>query len=113
MRIFGLLVCLSALVVATKPSIAKVLTGTLEGTVVDSRGRAVSGATVMIQTSDGRLPHATRTDARGHFKFARFESGQYDLRAHFGNSYSEWLKRVAFHASKPRSITLEVPDGRP
>ena len=90
------------------PSIARVSTGTLGGTVLDSRGNAVSGATVTIQTSDGRHPHATHTDAKGHFQFARFETGQYDVRAYINGSYSDWAKRVVIRSTKPSSIVLRI-----
>lgn len=113
MRIFGLLLCFSLAATVAEPSIARVPTGTLEGTVVDAQGNALSGASVTIQTSDGRRPHATRTDARGHFKFARFESGQYDLRAHFKDSYSDWAKRVVLRSNRPTSITLRVTAEKP
>ncbi len=95
--------------VALEPTTAKVTTGTLEGTVLDSHGKALSGATVTIQTSDGRHPHATRTDARGHFEFLRFEVGQYDVRAYINGSYSDWAKRVVIRSMKPNSITLRIP----
>jgi protocatechuate 3,4-dioxygenase beta subunit len=93
---------------AAKPSTAKVATGTLEGTVIDSHGKALSGATVMIQTSDGQHPHATRTDANGRFAFVRFEVGQYDVRAYLNGSYSEWAKRIVIRTTKPNSITLRI-----
>ena len=93
---------------AAKPSSAKVATGTLEGTVIDSHGKALSGATVTIQTSDGQHPHATHTDAKGRFEFVRFEVGQYDVRAYRNGSYSDWAKRVVIRSTKPNSITLRI-----
>jgi hypothetical protein len=114
MKIFGLLLCCSlALTAAIEPALGKVSTGTLEGTVVDAHGHTLAGATVTMQTSDGGHPHATHTDARGHFQFAGFESGQYDLRAHFKGSYSDWAKRVVLHSNKIRSITLCVAAEKP
>ena len=46
---------------------AREAVGNLVGTMVDSHGNPVEGATVVIQTSDGQHPHATHTDANGHF----------------------------------------------
>jgi uncharacterized GH25 family protein len=88
---------------------AKVATGTLAGTVLDSRGKPVADAVVTIQTSDGRKPHATRTDSEGRFEFARFETGQYDLQAQAKGNFSEWAKRIAVHSNKTTSITLRLP----
>jgi hypothetical protein len=87
---------------------AKVSVGTLEGTVVDPSGKAVAGASVTIQTSDGRHPHATHTDASGHFAFTRFATGQYDLRAYSRDSYSDWAKRISLHSNKPTQIILRI-----
>ena len=66
---------------------AKAATGNLEGTVLDSQGRPLSGALVTIQASYGAHPHVTHTDASGHFEFSHFAAGQYDLRAYYSGSF--------------------------
>jgi len=83
--------------------------GNLEGTVVDSRGSPVAGAIVFIQTSDGQHPHATRTDANGHFQFARYSAGQYDLRASIYSVFTDWMKRVIIRTGKTTKVTLQLP----
>jgi hypothetical protein len=84
--------------------------GTLEGIVVDAHNKPVANASVTIQTSDGLQPHATRTDAEGHFQFARWETGQYDLRAYSNGVFSDWQKRIMIHSKKPTKITLRIPE---
>ena len=86
--------------------------GTLEGIVVDAHNKPVANASVTIQTSDGLQPHATRTDAEGHFQFARWETGQYDLRAYSDGAFSDWQKRIMIHSKKPTKITLRIPDAK-
>lgn len=83
--------------------------GELRGTVLDSKGNPVSDATVTLQTSDGNHPHATHTDANGHFKFTRFETGQYDLRAYSKGMFSNWTKRISIHSKKTTEVTLHMP----
>jgi Carboxypeptidase regulatory-like domain len=83
--------------------------GNLEGTMVDSHGNPVQGATVVIQTSDGQHPHATHTDARGHFEFDRYAAGQYDLRGSFYSVFTDWTRRVLIRAGKTTQITLHLP----
>src|ERR1700685_2930098 len=56
--------------------------GTVQGTLLDPHVRPVAEASVTIQTSDGLKPHATHTDSSGHYEFARFDAGQYDLGAY-------------------------------
>ena len=86
----------------------KVPIGTLEGTVLDAQGKPVPDASVTIQTSDGLHPHATHTDADGHFQFTRWMTGQYDLRAYSNGVFSEWDKRIMIRANKTTKITLRL-----
>jgi hypothetical protein len=64
---------------------------------------------VTIQTSDGLHPHATHTDANGHFQFTRWMTGQYDLRAYSNGVFSEWEKRIMIRSNKTTKITLRLP----
>ena len=82
--------------------------GILAGTVVNAANMPVSNASVTIQTSDGLHPHATHTDANGHFRFARLESGQYDLRAADRKEYSEWSKRIFVRSGKTTNLVLRL-----
>jgi GH43 family beta-xylosidase len=92
---------------------ARFATGILEGTVVNSDGRPLSGAIVSIQTSYGTHPHAAHTDAQGHFSFTHFATGQYDVRAYHHGAYSDWTKRVVLHSNKPTSLTLRILSAKP
>ncbi|MGA7921484.1 MAG: carboxypeptidase-like regulatory domain-containing protein [Candidatus Acidiferrales bacterium] len=83
--------------------------GTIAGTVLDAQGKPVPDASVTIQTSDGQHPHATHTDAKGHFEFTRYDSGQYDLRAYCSGVFSEWTKRAVIKPAKTTEITLTLP----
>jgi hypothetical protein len=104
----GALLSTLALSESASPAVP-VPTGTLAGIVVDANGKPVAGATVTIQTSDGVQPNATHTDANGHFAFARFETGQYDLQAYSKGSFSDWTKRVMIHSHKTTTVTLRMP----
>ncbi|MFZ1972263.1 MAG: carboxypeptidase-like regulatory domain-containing protein [Candidatus Acidiferrales bacterium] len=97
-----------AFAVAANAQFARGL-GTLQGTVVDAHGKHVVDASVTIQTSDGLSPHATHTDVNGHFEFARFDAGQYDVRAYSNGQFSDWDKRVLIRPKKTTDITLRMP----
>jgi len=86
----------------------RVPVGTLAGTVLDAAGKPVADASVTIQTSDGLHPHATHTDASGHFEFARWATGQYDLRAYANGVFSEWQKRIVIRSKKTTQIVLRL-----
>jgi hypothetical protein len=83
--------------------------GTISGTVLDAKGRPASDATVTMQSSDGKRPYATHTDAEGHFSFTRYETGQYDLRAYWKGMFSDWTKRVTIRSQKTTEVTLKMP----
>ena len=108
-RIFPMLLFLAAILGTAAPGYARVATGTMEGTVLDSQGNPVAGATVTMQTSDGSRPFATHTDAHGHFEFTRYETGQYDLQAYSQGMFSNWTKRVSIHRGKKTAVTLRLP----
>lgn len=88
---------------------AKVATGTLAGTVLDVQGKPVADATVTIQTSYGDHPNATHTDSNGRFEFARFRTGQYDMRAYANGVFSDWTRRVLIRSNKTTEVTLRLP----
>jgi Carboxypeptidase regulatory-like domain len=105
-------IILGTLVIASLAFVAaaqKVPIGTLEGTVLDGQGNPVRDASVTIQTSGGLKPHATHTDANGHFQFLRWMTGQYDLRAYSKGVFSEWDKRIMIRSKKTTKITLRLP----
>jgi hypothetical protein len=83
--------------------------GDLRGTVIDSKGNPVADATVTMESSDGKHPYATHTDAGGHFQFTRYETGQYDLRAYSNGMFSEWAKRISIRSKKTAEVTLQMP----
>ena len=91
------------------PAQQKVPIGTLSGTVLDAHGKPVADASVTIQTSDGLHPHATHTDSSGHFEFARWATGQYDVRAYANGDFSDWTKRVMIKSNKTTQVTLRMP----
>ena len=107
-RFASFLLLIGALVCAATAS-AKGPIGNLEGTVLDSKGKPVADATVTMQSSDGKHPYATHADSTGHFKFTRYETGLYDLRAYSNGMFSEWVKRIAIRSKKTAEITLRMP----
>ena len=81
----------------------------MEGSVLDARGNPIADASVTIQTSDGLKPHATHTDASGHYEFARYDAGQYDLRAYAKGQFSDWSKHIVIRPKKTTEVTLRLP----
>ncbi|HEX4004466.1 MAG TPA: carboxypeptidase-like regulatory domain-containing protein [Candidatus Acidoferrales bacterium] len=106
---WSVLIVFAAILALAAAGNAGVRIGTIAGTVVDSHGKPVTDATVTMQTSYGQSPSATHTDAKGHFEFTRYETGQYDLQAYWHGMFSEWKKRVVIRSNKTTEITLRLP----
>jgi protocatechuate 3,4-dioxygenase beta subunit len=105
----NLLCTIAAILALAATLVAREAVGNLAGTLLDSHGNPVAGATVFIQTSDGQHPHATHTDAEGHFLFERYSVGQYDVRASIYSVFTDWNRRVLIHANRTTHITLRLP----
>ncbi len=54
---------------------------TLDGTVRDAHGKAVGGATVHLLKRGASEDRKLQTDAKGEYRYAQLESGEYTLRA--------------------------------
>lgn len=87
---------------------ARISVGDMEGVVLAANGSPVTGATVIMQTSAGERPNATRADSDGRFRFDRYEVGEYDLRASNNGRYSEWLRHIRIRPNKLTTITLRL-----
>jgi Carboxypeptidase regulatory-like domain len=103
------LIGIAAILALGASAVGREAVGNLAGVMLDSRGKAVEGATVLIQSSDGQHPHATHTDVNGHFEFDRYSAGQYDLRGDLYGVFTEWNRRVLIRAGKTTQVTLHLP----
>jgi len=82
-------------------------TGKLSGQVLDADGKPAVKASVYCQSSDGRSPRATKTDAQGHFRLT-CPSGPVDVRATTGETSSEWIRNVRIRTGETTSLTIRI-----
>jgi len=78
------LAAVQALMIVTgisSPAPAQILYGSVTGTVRDSQGAALTGATVTASNTGTGLGLEAVTDAAGNFTFRNVPTGTYDLRA--------------------------------
>jgi virginiamycin B lyase len=83
-------------------------TTSISGQVLSADGKPVPGALVILQTSYGRGPRSTRTNAEGRFTFSRLRPGLYELNAHAGGKWSEWLHNRLTRLGQPAEVTLRL-----
>lgn len=86
--------------------------GRLAGRVLGPNDDPVAGARVTAQTSDGRHPHATSTDALGRFSFPNILPGPYDARAYWEGAWSEWRHNVIVSGGKTTEVILKISAGK-
>ena len=86
--------------------------GKLSGTVLGPDGKPAAKARVMAQTSDGRAPRTTLTDAQGRFQL-KCPEGPVDVRARAGDNWSDWVRNVRIRANDTTSITVHISDQPP
>jgi hypothetical protein len=87
--------------------------GTLAGNVLGADDAPAAGARVTIQQADGHHPHATLTDAQGHFEFPLLRPGPYDVRAYSKGVWTGWQHHVIVRANKTTTLTLHLPKREP
>jgi len=94
------------------PAFLAILTAaqsTVEGAVVDADGKAVAGATEILQRTDGGSLPETKSDAAGKFQFPAVEAGAQELRADVTNFYPsryEFVLRPRQRARGARAARL-------
>jgi hypothetical protein len=82
--------------------------GTVGGQILGPDGKAVEGARVTLQASDGRGPQTTETNIQGRFWFPMLPTGLYDVRAYSQGRSSEWRKNVWVDVDRQTTITLRL-----
>ncbi len=92
------LVCLAVLFLAAIPALAQLPTGTILGTVKDSSGASIPGATVTVKNTDTNLTKTATTEADGSYRFPELPVGHYEVTA----------SAAGFRTENRAGLTLEV-----
>ncbi|MEO8736945.1 MAG: TonB-dependent receptor [Edaphobacter sp.] len=84
-------------------------TGSLSGTLTDSTGAAISGATVAISKTASQAQQTTTSDASGHYTFTNVPEHSYRLRAS-APGFATATQNIVIHAGMPvvADMTLAV-----
>ena len=75
------IVWLAVLILAAIPVVAQAPTGTILGTVKDSSGASLPGATVTLRNIDTNLTRTAMTEQDGSYRFAEQPVGHYEIKA--------------------------------
>src|SRR5579864_1053600 len=86
------------LILAAIPVAAQLPTGTILGTVKDSSGASIPGATVTVRNTDTNLTRTQMTEQDGSYRFSELPVGHYEMRA----------EAAGFRTENRTGMTLEV-----
>ena len=79
----------------------------IEGTVQDNTGKAIAGATVILQRAEGSLAQRTSSDGGGRFRFAAVEADAYALKSEAPGFYPSSYDFV-LRPRQPATLTVEL-----
>ena len=88
----------AVLILAAIPVLAQLPTGTILGTVKDSSGASIAGATVTVRNTDTNLTKTATTEQDGSYRFPELAVGHYEMRA----------EAVGFMRENRTGLNLEV-----
>src|SRR5436305_7737450 len=88
------------LIAMAAPAAAQIMSGSVAGTIVDSSGATIGGASLtLVHTSTGATRRVT-SDAAGNFLFNAVDGGDYSLR----------IEKEGFKALQRENIVLATGD---
>jgi hypothetical protein len=107
-RLAGLFVVL-ALAAAAVPLAAQSLTGTVSGTVSDSQGAVLPGATVTLVGKTGS--RTAVTDASGEYRFVALDPGTYDVQVALSGFNGRKQENIAVSIAKDSKVDFTLSVG--
>ncbi len=108
-RIFELLGAIASalLIVAGSAAHAQSNSGSMTGTVADSTGAVIPGATVTIANAVSGYTRKQKTDSAGHFQFVNVPFNPYQLSVS-STGFQSFTKRVDVNSMVAQSITVTL-----
>ena len=95
----------------TTPVSAQVSTATVRGTIQDSSGAVVPGATATLTNTGTKAVQSTVSDDRGQYLFAGLFPGTYDLRVELAGFKTYERKSVSLSPNDNRGIDIRLELG--
>lgn len=83
----------------------------VQGTVTDSTGAVVPGATLTLQNNQTGAVHTTTTDGKGYYNFSFLPAGDYTLSASKPNFSTTSRKNVRVSAEQVQGVDLVLKPG--
>src|SRR5688572_25113988 len=110
-RLYVLLVAVVGALSLPAAASAQAVTGTISGTVADSQGQVIPGATVTVISEATNDPRVAVSDSRGDFQVTNLQPGRYTVRVALESFRTLERKNVVLSAAERLSVgtlALEV-----
>src|SRR5687767_1958297 len=107
---FQFLAGLIVLTLAT-PVLAQRITAGIRGTVTDSSGATVPGATVTIKGEGTGLTRSATTNAAGQYNFSQLPVGSYRVEVTLTGFKSAAVSNVVTSAAEDREVNVTLSTG--
>src|SRR5215470_12439729 len=93
------------------PALAQRFTATIRGTVSDSSGGVVPGATVNLKGEDTGLARSTVTNAAGNYSFTDLPVGTYQVSVELSGFKAEARSKIALNVAEVRQVDFQLTTG--
>lgn len=103
---------LGVLLLSSGTALAQATTATLRGSVQDSTGGVLPGATVTLTNVGTKATQEAVSDSRGQYLFAGLFSGTYDLKVELAGFKAYERKAIALSPSDTRGIDVRLEVGQ-
>ncbi|QNI30670.1 carboxypeptidase regulatory-like domain-containing protein [Alloacidobacterium dinghuense] len=110
-RVFLVLIALAAALLSWHPAHAQKITGTITGTVTDSSGAAVSGATVTITNTATNKVQAVTTDPQGGYTVAELPESTYTVEIKATGFQDYITKGAVVHVATTTNVNAQMQLG--
>jgi hypothetical protein len=101
----------AVLVMVATPVFAQRTTGTIRGTVNDSTGAIVPGATVTLKSEGTGLTRTATTSSGGAYSFAELPVGSYRVEVSLSGFKSAVVNNVALNVADDRQVNVTLETG--
>ncbi len=109
-RVFSFFSCLFVLI-ASAPLTWAQFNAQISGTVTDTTGAVVPGATVTLTDTGTQIVHTTTTNGSGYYSISELPPGTFNLEVSASNFKSSTLSNIVLASENPRSVDVKLEVG--
>jgi hypothetical protein len=101
----------ASVVLFSVPVFAQRITATIRGTITDSTGAVVPGASVTVRNEETGLTRSATTTSAGIYSFAELPVGSYRVEVELSGFKSEVRSRIVLNVADARAVDIQLQTG--